>query len=237
MDCRRSIIRSSTHPTSVMARRRTSSSCAWKHSILSLISRPRRPIWSHSLRCLWWRWSTDAYEAFSFQLSAFSPETTLPRRDGLRSSRGRLPAGHAQRAEDDSAARLLVLCRWPKRASSGGEHRGSRAAARRQLLLHRSGAGNEWLPRRAGHDAFPGHDGSAQARPGAVQYLLHALPLARGQRAGRNCVPRLQAGGESARPSAHVAAHLALLLRDDARLWRHAGLLRAAHAVGSLGSC
>ncbi len=33
-----------------------------------------------------------------------------------------------------------------------------------------------------------------RARAGALQHLLHALPLARGQRPGRNCAARLQAG-------------------------------------------
>ena len=74
-----------------------------------------------------------------------------------------------------------------------------------------------------------------EARAGAVQHLLHALPLACGQRAGRDCAARLQAGRQSARPGAPVAAALALLLRDDARLRRHARLLGAACAGGSLG--
>ncbi len=83
--------------------------------------------------------------------------------------------------------------------------------------------------------ALPGDDGSAQARAGALQHLLHAVPLAGGQRAGRDCAARLQAGGKSARPGAHVAAALALLLRDDARLRRHARLLGATDAGGPLG--
>ena len=74
---------------------------------------------------------------------------------------------------------------------------------------------------------FPGNDGSAEARPGAVQHLLHALPLARGQRLGRDCAARIQTGRQFSRPGAVVAAPLALLLRDDARLRRHAGLLVA----------
>ncbi len=77
---------------------------------------------------------------------------------------------------------------------------------------------------------FPVTHGRAAARAGAVQHLLHALPLACGQRAGRDCAARLQAGGESARPGATVAADFALLLRDDARLRGDAGLLGAACA-------
>jgi hypothetical protein len=61
------------------------------------------------------------------------------------------------------------------------------------------------------------------------------VPLARGQRAGRDCAARLQAGRQSPRPGAPVAAALALLLRDDARIRRHAGLLGATAARGSLG--
>ena len=46
---------------------------------------------------------------------------------------------------------------------------------------------------------------------------------------------RLQAGRQSARPGAAGAAGLALLLRDDAWLRRHARLLGATDAGGSLG--
>ncbi len=53
----------------------------------------------------------------------------------------RLPAGYAGPAEDDSAARLGFVCRPSRGAAAGGEHRGPRPAARRQLLLHRRGAG------------------------------------------------------------------------------------------------
>ena len=31
-------------------------------------------------------------------------------------------------------------------------------------------------------DAFSGYDGRSRARPGALQHLLHAVPLSRGQR-------------------------------------------------------
>ena len=127
------------------------------------------------------------------------------------------------------------LRRSSRCASAGAEHGGARTTARRQLLLYGRGTGSERLPRRAEPDAVSGDDGSAQARAGAIQHLLHAVPLARGQRAGRDCAARLQAGGESSRPGAAVAAALALLLCDDARLRRHAGLLGAIDAGGSLG--
>src|SRR5208337_2965418 len=65
--------------------------------------------------------------------------------------------------------------------------------------------------------------------------MLHAVPLAGGQRAGRDCAARLQTGGQLSRPGAAVAAHLTLLLRDDERIWRDARLLRTTYAGGSLG--
>jgi hypothetical protein len=58
---------------------------------------------------------------------------------------------------------------------------------------------------------FPVTTRCAQARPGAIQHLLLAVPLAGGQRTGRDCGARLQAGGQFSRPGAAFAAHLALL--------------------------
>ncbi len=104
---------------------------------------------------------------------------------------GGLPAGHARPAEVHSAARDGVLCGWALGAAAGGEHRGARPAARGHLLLYRPA---ERQGRRRA--ALPGDDGGAGARAGAVQHLLHAVPLARGQWRRHDRAARLSAGGQ-----------------------------------------
>ena len=73
------------------------------------------------------------------------------------------------------------------------------------------------------------------ARPGALQHLLHALPLARGQWRGHDRAARLSSGGQLPYPAPDGSAAGPLLRRDDPRLRRHAGVCGAGCPAGPLG--
>ena len=98
------------------------------------------------------------------------------------------------------------------RPPPGREHRGPRPVGRRQLLLHR----RDRAARKRDADALPGHHGSAGTRPGALQHLLHPLPLARRQRRRHDRAARLQACRQLPFCAHPGRASRPLLLRDDA---------------------
>src|SRR5580658_3893036 len=195
-------------PTSAPAPRWTSSSCVLKRWTRSSICWKHARFSKASVRFRSWRWSTDDQGSENreqgtgirdqgsvrHKSSVHHPFRFFPRKgwEPTKSHRPRgprcaitccgLPAGYAESAKDHRAARFGDVCRSSRGEAAGGEYSGARTTARRQLLLYRRYAGCERLSRGAESAALPGDLGSAEARRGTVQYLLHAVSLARGQR-------------------------------------------------------
>ncbi len=202
-------------------------------------------------RLRWWRWSTD-------EANLKGQGTGI---QGNKGSSGccaaRMPVASLARLRGCLRCSLVAGCRQdmqdqPKMIPQRGteffaDHRGARpqvvnTVARGQLhedSYFYTGVvqGANGYREEQNLMPFPVTMRSAEARRRAVQYLLHAVPFARWQRAGRDCRARLQAGRQSARPGADGAAAFALLLCHDAWLWGHARLLRAVDAGRSLGGC
>ena len=102
---------------------------------------------------------------------------------------GRLPSGHARPAEVLSRSAAPTSIADGRSARPQVENTVARTSCTRCVLLHRpvERQGRRW-------PAVPGDDGGAGARPGALQRLLHAVPLARRQRRGHDCAARLSSG-------------------------------------------
>ena len=84
---------------------------------------------------------------------------------------------------------------------------------------------------------FPVTMAGARARAGAIQRVLHAVPLARGQWRRDDRPARIYEGGEFPYGAAGDGSAGTLLPRDHEWLWRDAGLCGADDAGGSLGDC
>src|ERR1700728_5429160 len=93
--------------------------------------------------------------------------------DGRADVGGGLRAGHAEPAEDVSAARHDAVRRWTVGTAAGGAYGGARPALRERVFLH-------WPDERegSGHDAVSGDHAGAGARTIPLQRLLPAVPLA-----------------------------------------------------------
>ena len=154
-------------------------------------------IWRVSSRFRWWRWSTD------------EPASKSGIRCHWQQVHGAIVAADLQ-----ALAALLLLvagCRQdmqnqpkliPQRGSEMfADHRGARpqvvnTVARGQLhedSYFYTGVvqGANGYREEQNLMPFPVTHGCAEARAGTVQYVLHAVPLAGGQRAGRDCGSRL----------------------------------------------
>ena len=180
------------------------------------------------IRSRWWRWSINA------AVQHRSPPRVAHSRAQrtwllLRWLPSSLLAGCRQdmhdRAEVLPAARHRLLRRRPLGAPAGGATPSPAASCTKTPT---STPGLQATARKGDALPFPVTMAGARARPGAVQHLLHALPLARGQRRGHD--RRSAATGPPATSTSQArmaAAAGPLLLRDDQWLWRHAGLCRA----------
>ena len=103
----------------------------------------------------------------------------------------RLPPGHARRAALRGVRGEPVVRRRPRLAQPAGGHRRARLAARRRALY--TGKVDGELGRRVPVRDRPRR---SDARPGALQHLLHAVPRPARRRQGHGGAARAAPGGQ-----------------------------------------